>query len=215
VTQPYTPIVPDTSNNAAMFPLLGGQGFLTTKTPVWSTAIATATSGRERRRQQWSYPAWEFKLSHEVLRAASSLPELQKLFGFFGAHAGRGTSWSYYDASDNLVTDQQFGTGNGSTRTFQLVRTCGTGNLKFTEPVRTILSTPKVSIGASDSPSSNWTIDSLGQITFTTAPANTQVLTWSGQFAFLCRFLNDRLDATQMMDLLWSQSGLGFVTVKR
>jgi len=37
-----------------------------------------------------------------VLRAASSMLELQKLFGFLGAHAGRATAWSYYDATDNL-----------------------------------------------------------------------------------------------------------------
>ena len=58
------------------FPTLPGQQFLSLKTPLWSTQIAESTSGRERRRQVWSYPRWSFEVSFEFLRDTVTQDEL-------------------------------------------------------------------------------------------------------------------------------------------
>jgi len=211
LTATYTPIAP-TPDDPAIFPALSGQGF-PSKTPIWSTAIATATSGRERRSEHWSYPKWMIKLAYEVVLQRPTLDELNRLLGFFNLYRGRSRAFSFYDPNDNLVTNQQFGTGDGVTKTFQLLRTGGFGQMKWSEPVLAVLGTPKVSVGISDVTA--FTIGSLGQITFTTAPTSGAALTWSGQFMFRVRFDQDELEATQLMATLWSQNGLTLISDKR
>jgi len=213
MTAPYTPILPDLTNDGSVFPFLPGQGFLSSKSPMWSTAIATATSGRERSRQNWSYPKWLFKLKYEVLRDNVAAPELARLFGFFNSHAGRAIQFSYFDPDDNLATNCPFGVGDGASKTFQLIRQGGVGAMTFLEPVRSVLGTPKVSVGATDTTA--FTLGPRGAITFTAAPASGQVLTWSGQFMFLVRFNQDQLDPEQLMAKLWALSGLELISVKR
>jgi len=196
-----------------LFPALIGQAFLAEKTPIWSTAIAEATSGRERRRKLWSYPRWRFKANFEVLRDVSGGRDLAALFTFFNAHAGRYSEWGFLDPTDNAVSAQAFGIGDGTIRSFQLLRTITGASLSFTEPVRGVFGTPTVTIGGT--PTLAWTIDEDGVLTFSSAPAAGVVLAWTGQFLFHCRFDQDDLSPTQMMAQLWSLSGLSFVTVKK
>lgn len=217
MTQSYLPsrwliTAPDFADDADIFPLLPGFSFIASKQPQWNTAVSQASSGRERRRMAWSYPLWNFKVGYEVLRDGPNDRELQRLHAFFNTHAGKYAEFFFCDPSDNQVTDQRFGTGDGTTKIFQLTRTIGTGNLTFVEPVRGLFNTPTVK--ANGSTTAGYTIGPLGQITFTSAPGLGTALTWSGNFLFLCRFDQDDLDAQQMMQGLWSQSGLAFVTVK-
>jgi uncharacterized protein (TIGR02217 family) len=205
--------VPDTLNNPAIFPILPGLSFPVTKTPIWSTQVATANSGRERRRKQWSYPKWRFKISHDVLRDAASFGELQRLWAFFNAKAGQYAEFSYFDAADNNAADQPFGTGDGVTTSFQLSRTIGTGAMAFTEPVRSVAGLPTIKIDGSATGA--FALDANGLVTFASAPTAGAALTWSGQFMFLVRFEQDELEAEQMMQSLWSQGGLTLVTVRK
>lgn len=205
--------VPDTLNNPAIFPILPGQAFPVTKTPVWSTQIAAAGSGRERRRKQWSYPKWRFKITHEVLRDTASFPELQRLWAFFNAKAGQFGEFSYFDAADSNVANQVFGTGDGIATTFQLMRTISAGAMTFSEPVRSVAGLPAIKINGVAT--NAFALGANGLITFASPPAAGAALSWSGQFMFLVRFEQDELEAEQMMQSLWSQDGLTLVTVKK
>lgn len=127
-----------------LFPVLIGQGFIAEKSPVWSTQIMEATSGRERRRKLWSYPRWRFKLNYEVLRDFSGGRDLTDLLTFFNAQAGRYEEWGFLDPTDNAATTQYFGTGNGATTGFQLLRTASGGGATFTEPVRGVYGAPVI-----------------------------------------------------------------------
>jgi uncharacterized protein (TIGR02217 family) len=137
--------------------------------------------------------------------------ELQRLWAFFCAHAGSYAQFSFFDPNDNTVTSQAVATGDGTTRSFQLVRKVGTGNMTFVEPVRSLNGTPTVTVNGVGT---SVTVGAGGIITFTVAPANGAAIAWSGSFMFLCRFEDDTLSAQQMMTALWSQSGIGFLTVK-
>ena len=53
-----------------------------------------------------------------------------------------------------------------------------------------------------------------GTVTFTTAPPSGVTLTWSGYFAFLCRFLDDSADFEQFMQNLWGVKSLKFQSVR-
>ena len=118
-----------------VFPTLIGQSFLLAKTPTWATKIATASSGRERRRKAWSYPRWQFKLSYEVLRDLPAAPDLERLTAFFLVHAGQYQEFFFLDPGDNTVAGQMFGVGDGVTTTFQLTRSMAFGSASFSEPI--------------------------------------------------------------------------------
>lgn len=217
MTAPYLPTrwlvtTPDTADDPDVLPRMIGQSFLMSKRPAWSTAIVTARSGRERRRQNWSYPIWQFKLQYEVLRDRPTAPDLARLLAFFNMHAGRQRQFFFLDPTDNVVTGQPFGTGDGLTRTFQLTRAMATGAIAFVEPVGGVQGVPTILINGTAT--SAFTIGAYGTITFGAAPAAGAVLSWSGRFLFACRFDQDDLDMQQMMTALWSQDGLAFRTVK-
>jgi len=217
VTAPYLPTrwlvtTPDTADDPDVLPRMAGQSFLMSKRPTWSTAITTARSGRERRRQNWSYPIWQFKLQYEVLRDRPAAPDLTRLLAFFNLHAGRQRQFFFLDPTDNAVSNQPFGTGDGMTRAFQLSRAIASGAIGFAEPIGGVQDVPQVAINGS--PTAGFTIGAYGAINFTSAPPAGAILSWSGRFLFACRFDQDDLDAQQMMTALWSQSGLAFRTVK-
>ncbi len=217
MTQSYLPsrwliTSPQFANDPDIFPLLPGFSFITSKKPTWSTGIAEASSGRQRARQIWSYPKWQFKVGYEVLRDSATYLEQQKLLAFFNAHAGRYQQFFFYDPSDNAVSNQQFGVGDGTTTTFQLSRSINAGAITFTEPVKGIANTPTVAVAGTGTTA--FTIGPLGQVAFTSAPTSGAVLTWSGNFMFLCRFDDDMVDTAQMMNGLWSAAGIGFTSIK-
>lgn len=194
------------------FPNLPGQQFLSLKTPIWSTQVAESTSGRERRRQVWSYPRWSFEVSFEFLRDTVTQDELNKIRVFFNNTAGMYSDFGYLDPYDNTVSNMPFGTGDGVTKKFQITRTTTAGGLSFTEPLFAFVGTPV--IYKAGVPTTAFTI-SDGMVTFTTAPASGAALTWTGQFMFLCRFDSDQMSPAQMMAQLWSLDGLTFKSVKK
>jgi uncharacterized protein (TIGR02217 family) len=198
----------DMADDPDVFPFLAGQSFQLLKTPMWNSKIDIAVSGTERRRALWSYPIWLFRLQHEVLRDGSSYLELQRLVTFFNMKFGSVTGFFYYDRDDHSVANVQFGTGDGVTTTFQLVRTVTIGGYSFTEPVRGLNGSPTVMIGGT--PTAAFTVGTFGDITFTSAPANGTVLTWTGSYFFLCRFDKDQLDLSKIGQGLWASGQLDF-----
>jgi uncharacterized protein (TIGR02217 family) len=155
-----------------------------------------------------SYPLWTFKLSYEVLRAAAAYSELQTLAGFFLSVKGSYDSFLYSDPTDNTVTAQAFGVGDGATQQFQLVRAWGS----FVEPTMAINGTPSIYVGGVlKTLITDYTIDGLGMVTFVTAPASSAALTWTGSYYYRCRFTNDAAEFNQMMRDLWELKTLEFV----
>ena len=70
---PYLPVrwlvtTPDLADDPDVFPRLPGQGFVAEKTPVWSTTVRTAASGRQVRASQCVTPTWRFKVAYEFIR---------------------------------------------------------------------------------------------------------------------------------------------------
>ena len=192
----------------AVFPTLPGLGWSVGKKPMCKTAVQRTVSGKEFRASFMSYPLWEFSLNYEVLRAAAAYAELQSLVGFFNARQGAFDSFLYTDPNDNSVTDYQFGTGDGATVAFQLTRAFG----GFIAPVMNVnaLTAIKKGGGAQSSPA-DYSINSAGLVTFTSAPAGAAPLTWTGSFYFRVRFLQDAAEFEEFMRNLWQLKKLEFV----
>jgi uncharacterized protein (TIGR02217 family) len=193
----------------AVFPTLPGLSWSVTKSPQWSTRVQKAVSGREFRAAYYNLPLWTFKLAYEVLRAGAQ-QELQQLVGFYLARQGSFDSFLYADPTDHAVVAQPFGTGNGATTKFQLTRTMG----GYAEPIVAPQATPAIYANGVLQ-SSGVAVDlTTGIATFTTAPANGVLLTWTGSFYYRCRFLADSIDFDNFMSDLWQAKKVEFVSVK-
>ncbi len=199
--------------SSLVFPTLIGLIFPVSKTPEWKTDIQSAASGKEARVNFWSYPKWRWKLAFDLLRdkPLESQDELWSLVGFFNKHYGSFDSWLFEDPDDKTVTVQGFGTGTGSQTQFQLVRTRG----GFVEPVRDLNGAPLIyKAGVLQTLTTHYTISSTGIVTFVTAPANGNALTWTGNFYWRCRFTEDTLEAEKFAYQLWDTGEVEFVSVK-
>ena len=121
-----------------MFPTLAGQGWSVHKKPTFASIVASHVSGREVRGALYANPIWNFELTFDGLDGAASAEygglgaqSLQSLMGLFLQCQGQFGAFLFYDPSDYAVAAQLFGTGDGTTTTFQLQRTLG----GFSEPV--------------------------------------------------------------------------------
>jgi uncharacterized protein (TIGR02217 family) len=198
-----------------VFPVLLGIKFDNKRTPVWSTKTHKSVSGKQQRAAMWSYPVWKYSLSYEVLRADTAHQELQTLVGFFLEHQGAFDSWLYSDPSDNTVVGQSIGIGNGSTTAFQLVRTYGANGNTFAEPMTAINGTPVIKVsGVTKTAGVDYTINSTGLVTFTSAPASSAPITADFSYYFRCHFTADELEFNQFMYQLWEAQTVEFETLK-
>ena len=117
----------------ATFPLLAGQDISFTKKPTFSTIVAPHVSGREVRDALYQNPIWEFEVSFNALDSSPGniygggvgSQSLQVLMGLFLQCQGQFGTFVFYDPSDYAVAAQGFGTGDGATTTFQLLRSLG------------------------------------------------------------------------------------------
>lgn len=193
----------------AVFPTLAGVTWDIEKSPEWSTHPSNAVSGRQFTLARRLYPIWHFDLPFAVLRASGTWTEYRQLVGFHNSRKGGYDDFLYLDPSDNTVTGQQFGTGDGVTKAFALVRTLG----GFVEPVGGVNTSGLVVQVAGVTTAVTFSAD-LSQVTFAAAPANGAALTWSGQFYFRCRFVNDKLTLKQFMQDMHSASSVKFKTFR-
>lgn len=192
----------------AILPQLPGIGWGRSRASRWSTTVRTASSGREYRAANWSYPVYEYQLDYDVLRQRWGDTEYAQLVGFINSRGGSFDSFLYFDAADGATTGQTFGTGDAVRTQWQLVREFG----GYVEPVLGIVEPP--AIYASGSPISGVSVTASGLVTFASPPAYGAVLTWAGPFYWRCRFMRDRGEFSEMVSGLHELRGLSFVTTK-
>ncbi|WP_162987073.1 DUF2460 domain-containing protein [Sphingomonas paeninsulae] len=198
----------------AVFPALTGLTFPVVKTPMWSTKTQDSVSGKETRIGFWSYPKWKYSLAYDILRSDNVNLELQTLAGFYNARNGGFDTWLFNDPDDNSVTLQGFGIGDGASTNFQLTRSLG----GYVEPVLAVNATSAPAIyinGTLKIGGTDYTLNvTTGLVTFTTAPAVSATLTWTGSYYWRCKFLDDSIDLSKFMQNLWELQTLNFQSVK-
>ena len=195
-----------------VFPSLAGLLPSVKVAPRFSTRVQSSVSGRETRAKFMLYPLWDITIGFEFLRTGQAGSELDTLAGFFMQVAGSWDSFLFQVPNDSSVTDMNFGTGDGTTTVFQLIRRRGAGGFSFAEPVQNPTAVTAVKInGVTKTPGTNYTVGGTGLITFTAAPAVADVLTWTGTFYYRCRLLDDTADFTRFMQDLWELRQLRMV----
>lgn len=206
----------DLNTDPNVFPKLAGRGFMLSKAPEFSTGIRSAVSKREIRTAWMSAPRWWFKVRHEFLRTLEANPDVGKLLAFFMSRAGRFGFFFFFDETDHSAVDESIGTGTGSATVFQISRTVGKGTpYEYVEPVYALWKAPVVKVaGVTKTYLVDYTVGPWGKLTFAVAPSNGAAVTWTGDFLFVCRFDDDRMDVQQLVSDLWSQDGFEFVSLK-
>ena len=195
----------------SVFPTLPGLEFDVAKTPNWSTIVHQTVSGREQRGSYFSEPIWKWTLSFSVLRQVAAFAEYQSLIGFINARQGKFDSFLYSDPTDNSVTAQNFGTGDGVATAFQLKRSLGAA----TDRVKDLNGTPSIyKNGVLQTLTTDYTISSSGLVTFVTPPAIADALTWTGGYYWRVRLDMDAVEFKNFATQLWGVKSLAFVSVK-
>lgn len=202
----------------AVFPTLTGLSWDNIKRPDFKTSVFEALSGQESRAALRQYPKYTFKIPVEHLVDNREQSDLQALMGFFMQRRGMYQAFLYTDPTDNTVTEQVIGIGNGTRTTFQLLRDYG----GFSEPVENInpvadnQDPPTVSPylykdGVLQTLTTHYTLSATGLVTFTSAPATGVVITWTGSYYYRVRFLEDGYDFVQFCNDFHACADLGFI----
>ena len=198
----------------AVFPTLPGLAINVKRSaPIWSTAVQSATSGKEQRAAWWSSPKYTWDLTLNFLRQTgfslqTSFDEAATLSAFFTSVQGQfGTFW-FPDPYNSSVTAQAIGTGTGAAgQTSQLVDVNGVSVAPNGAPSLYVN-------GVLQTLTTNYTVSATGLVTWVTAPGNGLPITWTGSFYYTCRFLLDQLDLERIVALAWKGGSLKLTTVK-
>lgn len=158
--------------------------------PQFNTEIIRLSSGHEQRNINWTYPLEKWQVAYGV----KTVDDLDTLREFFYVRQGRAIGFRFKNPDDYEGTAEELGEGDGSTKTFQLVKIYTSGGYtltrKITKPVA-----GSVSIYVDDVlQSSGYSVDTTtGIVTFTSAPTSGQVISATFQFDIPARFDTDYL----------------------
>lgn len=171
--------------------------------PGRRTDIVTLASGREHRNARWS----QSRRTYDAGYGVKTLDTLHAILVFFEERRGRLYGFRWKDRLDftsglpsAAVTplDQAIGTGDGSNRLFQLVKTYGASFAPYTRAItKPVSGTVRVAVAGIEKISPGFTCDySTGLVTFAAgqAPAAGAPVTAGFQFDVPVRFDTDDLE---------------------
>lgn len=183
---------------------------------------------------------YELELAYEFLKnvGRSYADDMQYVQDFYEGCRG-GYGWFTFDPSQLSLTNMSvaqvpasggypqrngfFAVGDGVTTAFQLWRSgisFGATTLTPLEMIQNVTLLGGIYANGVVVPGANYALTNLGAppqggawVTFTTAPASGAVLSWSGNYSYLCRFADDVLDVNEFMYQFWELKSLKLETV--
>lgn len=157
--------------------------------PTWSLVIQEAFAGNEQRFQRWTKCRGVGNLAYGLLTTSPTFDaDFRAIMAIYLAHKGGLYPFRFRDWTDYTATDENFGTGDGSTTAFQIIKTYDpgfillntTGGLTYVREIFLFDGAPVIKVdGVTKTVVTDYTIDAAGLCTFTSPPANTKPLTWS------------------------------------
>jgi uncharacterized protein (TIGR02217 family) len=179
------------------------------KNPNFNTVFQKVAAGRGNASFSLQpYPTYDFEFDMDRITGNEALTSstVASFLGTQMACQGRNNLFLFTDPQDSAVSYANSGmlnvtpgaaapmgtTGDGTSTQFQLARSIGGLAWDVLQNLNGSI-TVKVN-GSVVVPSS---VSSTGVVTFSSAPASSATLTWTGSFYFLCRFAEDTVDATR------------------
>ena len=212
---PVTPWVFVHEGAYPVYPLPSSQcPYSRKRTPVWKSILQESVSGKQVAAALWTTPRWKWELQYDVIGTNTvngrNYTGYDALAGLFHQCRGQYLPFRFLDPEDCSITGQHIGTGDGSTVSFQMVRSLG----GVAEPVKDVMVSPQPVVYVAGAVVTGWTISADGVLTFTTAPAAGAAVTADFSFYWRCRFLSDELELENFADLYWSAGKVEFESVK-
>lgn len=220
-------IIPLTFLAIPIFPVLP-QGFPVKVSIVMDTTIGTTKSLREMRVAQQQFPIWDIEIPFEELRDQTQNQTAYAPFAGYIQYEALVQLWlSMYGQTqvfgfdcpwDNSRSNQQIGTGDGSTYAFTIYRTWGTGANATTAPVGLVNTVSQVQVNGITINAAHYQIlrnkiyfvDSLG---FVYPPGAGLAITMTFSYYYLCRFTEDEQDFEEFAKNRWTVPSLKFRAV--
>lgn len=163
------------------------------------TEVVTLASGFERRSTPWALGRRRYLIGAGL----RSLDDLAALTTFFEARRGRLHGFRFRDFADfrscapggvPTAADQRIGTGDGTRRTFQLIKAYGEVVRDIAKPVE---GTVRIAVDGVELSGAQAEADpTTGLVTLAVAPAAGAQVTAGFEFDTPVRFDTDRLEAT-------------------
>lgn len=155
--------------------------------PEFQTNVQRLGSGREKRNADWAicrhrYTAPYKNVTDEAYRA------IKKVFMIC---RGKTHTFLHKDWADFQAVDEPFGVGDGTTKDFQLRKVSSDGGGTYTRTIDKPAAGVVIKVNGVVTLATVSELD--GSVSFASAPANTAVLTWTGEFFVHVRFDTDAL----------------------
>jgi uncharacterized protein (TIGR02217 family) len=170
--------------------------------PVRRTDIVTLASGREHRNSRWA----SSRRRYDAGLGVRTIDALHAVIAFFEERRGKLYGFRFRDRTDwrsgppsrePTALDQRLGTGNGTAKEFQLVKTYGSSFAPYARTIaKPVGGSVKVAIdGVAQEVGSAFNCDpTTGLVTFADAPPDGSVVTAGFSFDVPVRFDTDELD---------------------
>jgi uncharacterized protein (TIGR02217 family) len=170
--------------------------------PERRTEIVTFGSGREQRNARWADSRRRYDAGYGI----KTLEALQAVVAFFEERRGQLIGFRWRDRLDHASAapgqppsplDQGIGTGDGTTATYQLVKTYGTGFAPYTRAItKPVAGTVRIAVGGVEITSGVSVDTTTGLVTFAPGhlPPPGAAVTAGYQFDVPVRFDTDYLE---------------------
>ena len=168
--------------------------------PEFSTTVIEMENKGEKRNAKWRYPRHFYSVPFMNIPITSYKYVKQMHLN----RRGRWGAFLYNDRSDNYADNERFGTGDGTTDTFQLSKLSTVDGVDYSSAVYALYVPDESTLGAAvesdivvtvnGTPTTAFTLNPHnGTVEFDSAPANGAALRWTGYFSRWVRFDQDRL----------------------
>lgn len=188
-----------TSFHEILFPLdiaLGARGG-----PERRTDVVALGSNREKRNTRWARSRRRWEAGYGV----KTFADLAAIVEFFEERRGRLYGFRWRDRADHssappgravAATDQQIGQGDGTKKTFQLVKTYGAAFAPYARDiVKPVASSVRIAVSGVEIAAAQFAVDtSTGLLTLASAPAAGAPVTAGFLFDTPVRFDTDYLE---------------------
>ena len=173
--------------------------FHSTGGPERKTEIVALGSGFEERNGVWA----NSRRRYDVGSGVKTLDDLHAVVAFFEARMGRLYAFRFKDFADFkscapgagvAPSDQAIATGDGTTKSFQLIKTYTSGPSSWTRVIKKpVAGSVRVALGGVEQ-TSGWSVDATtGLVAFASAPANGAAIAAGFEFDVPARFDTDSL----------------------
>lgn len=152
----------------------------------FKTTIVEMASGAERRNAEWQQIRHRYSMSFLNI-TKSSYRNIKQLHM---VARGRLNCFKFRDQLDFEADEEVFGIGDGVETVFQLIKQSSIDGVSYQRQVYVI---EDATIYVNGTPNAATVDPDRGIVTFSSAPAGSAVLTWTGTFAVWVRFDQDYL----------------------